>query len=99
MNWSAGERQRRLRRQEIASARHERYLTNERRVLGMYDAETRRNKEKEKARHKGMVQQRQRVLEKYPSVVEQFVYDDVWRANTVSDEMATGVTRKKKKTT
>ena len=92
--WSAGERQRRLRRQEIASARHERYLTNERRVLGMYDAETRRNKEKEKARHKGMVQQRQRVLEKYPSVVEQFVYDDVWRANTVSDEMATGVTSK-----
>lgn len=94
MSWSEGERQRRRRRQEIASARHERFLTNERRVLGMYDAESRRNKQKEKARHRGMVHQRQRVLEKYPSVVETFVYDDVWRANTVSDEMATGVTSK-----
>ena len=60
----------------------------------MYDAESRRNKQKEKARHRGMVHQRQRVFEKYPSVVETFVYDDVWRANTVSDEMATGVTSK-----
>ncbi len=84
LNWSAGERMRRQRKKEIASARHERYLSNERRVLEVYEAETKRNKEKEKARHQGMVQQRQRVLEKYPSVVETFVYDDVWRANTVS---------------
>ena len=80
LNWSAGERMRRQRKKEIASARHERYLSNERRVLEVYDAETKRSKEKEKARHQGMVQQRQRVLEKYPSVVETFVYDDVWRS-------------------
>ena len=80
LNWSAGERMRRQRKKEIASARHERYLSNERRVLEVYDAETKRSKEKEKARHQGMVQQRQRVLGKYPSVVETFVYDDVWRS-------------------